>query len=58
MRVSRRTFVLGAAIAVSAWGMDLPRQSPDFTINLTDGSKIALKSLRSKVVVLAFISTA
>ncbi len=36
---------------------DTPRQSPDFAVNMNDGSQIHLSQYQGKVVVLAFILT-
>ena len=58
MPFSRRSFfACAAAAAVPAWAADVPRPSPDFSINMPDGGKLAVKSYRGKVVVLTFIST-
>lgn len=43
--------------AVSAVAVDVPRPAPDFSINMTDGQRIALKQYKGKVCVLAFILT-
>ncbi|MBZ5594057.1 MAG: TlpA family protein disulfide reductase [Acidobacteriia bacterium] len=47
-------FLCLAGLVVAA---DIPRPSPDFVINLNDGSQLHLSQYRGKVVVLAFILT-
>jgi photosystem II stability/assembly factor-like uncharacterized protein len=58
MRLSRRAFVLSAAAALPVLAVDVPRPSPDFSINLPGGAKLPLKTFHGTTVVLAFISTA
>src|ERR1017187_7373619 len=43
-----------AAVASAA---EVPRPSPDFAINMTDGQKIVVSQYKGKVCVLAFILT-
>lgn len=58
MSFSRRYFLaFTAAAAVPAWAAEVPRPSPDFGINMPDGTKLPLKKYRGKVVVMTFIST-
>jgi cytochrome oxidase Cu insertion factor (SCO1/SenC/PrrC family) len=58
MSFSRRYFLaFTAAAAVPAWAAEIPRPSPDFSINLADGTKLPLNKFRGKVVVMTFIST-
>jgi len=48
------TFVLAAA---PLWAAQIPRQSPDFTIQLTNGKQIKVSDYRGKVLGLTFILT-
>jgi hypothetical protein len=58
MSFTRRYFFFcaaGAAAAVRA--ATIPRQAPDFSINLPGGGSISLKQYRGRPVAVAFIST-
>ncbi len=48
------TLVLAAG---SLWAATIPRQSPDFTVQLTDGKQIKVSDYRGKVLCLTFIMT-
>jgi peroxiredoxin len=48
------TFVLAAT---PLWAAQIPRQSPDFTIQLTNGKQIKVSDYRGKVLGLTFILT-
>src|SRR5271167_2632409 len=48
------TFVLAAG---SLWAAQIPRQSPDFAIQLTNGKQIKVSDYRGKVLCLTFILT-
>ncbi len=50
-------FLSLAALAFAATSDKAPRPSPDFAVNLTDGSQIHVNQYQGKVVVLAFILT-
>jgi peroxiredoxin len=59
--MTRRTTILilasAFASALAAFGQQLPRKAPDFTINMNGGKKIQLSEYKGKGVVLAFILT-
>jgi hypothetical protein len=58
MTFSRRCFLASAAAAsVPAWGADVPRPAPDFSVLMLDGSKLPLKTFRGKILVMTFINT-
>ncbi|HWQ55136.1 MAG TPA: TlpA disulfide reductase family protein [Bryobacteraceae bacterium] len=59
MSLSRRHFLLlSAAAALPARAATIPRPAtPDFSINLPNGSKLPLKQFRGKVVAMTFINT-
>ncbi len=44
-------------MAGSLWAATIPRQSPDFTIQLTDGKQVKVSDYRGKVLCLTFILT-
>jgi len=46
-----------ALLVLAAPAADLPRKTPDFTINLLDGKKLTLSQYKGHAVVLAFILT-
>lgn len=48
------TLILAAG---SLWAAQIPRQSPDFTVQLTDGKQIKVSDYRGKVLCLTFILT-
>ncbi len=48
------TFVLAAG---SLWAAQIPRQSPDFEVQLTNGKQIKVSDYRGKVLCLTFILT-
>jgi peroxiredoxin len=48
------TLVLAAG---SLWAATIPRQSPDFTVQLTDGKQVKVSDYRGKVLCLTFILT-
>jgi peroxiredoxin len=41
----------------SLWAADVPRQSPDFAVKLTNGKQLKVSDYRGKVLCLAFILT-
>ncbi|MBV9771836.1 MAG: TlpA family protein disulfide reductase [Bryobacterales bacterium] len=43
--------------AASLWAAEVPRPSPDFAIQLTDGKQVKVSDYRGKVLCLAFILT-
>jgi peroxiredoxin len=53
----RRSTVLLAAAALAASAATLPRQAPEFTIEMNNGKNLQLSSYKGKAVVLAFILT-
>ena len=53
----RRVLSVFICLAGLAMGADVPRPSPDFAVNLTDGRQIHVNEYKGKVVVLAFILT-
>ena len=53
----RRMLSVFLCLAGVAMGADVPRPSPDFAVNLTDGRQIHVNEYKGKVVVLAFILT-
>jgi peroxiredoxin len=53
----RRTCVIVLCLAGLAAAADLPRPSPDFAINMNDGSQLHLNQYQGKVLVVAFILT-
>ena len=58
MPLSRRyRLALAAVLFLPVLAATVPRPAPDFSLNMTDGSKLPLTQFRGKVVVLAFIST-
>jgi peroxiredoxin len=46
-----------ALAAGSLWAATIPRQSPDFTVQLTNGKQIKVSDYRGKVLCLTFILT-
>ena len=44
-------------IAASLFAADIPRQSPDFVIQLTNGKQVKVSDYRGKVLCLVFILT-
>jgi peroxiredoxin len=50
-------FVTLALTAGSLWAAEIPRASPDFTIQLTGGKQIKVSDYRGKVLCLTFILT-
>ncbi|MGI8988644.1 MAG: hypothetical protein ACR2I2_03535 [Bryobacteraceae bacterium] len=52
-----RTLLVLALAAVSAVADSLPRQSPEFAIQMPGGGQTLLSSYKGKVVVLAFLFT-
>jgi peroxiredoxin len=55
---SMRTLsLLGLLTTVLSFGVDLPRQSPEFVINYTNGEKQLLSKQRGKVVLVEFLYT-
>jgi peroxiredoxin len=59
MRKSRVIAVLGLALTLTPVirALDLPRKSPEFTIQMTNGKALQLSQYRGRFVVLAFILT-
>lgn len=55
--MTRRISILVLAAACAAFGQQLPRKAPPFTINLNGGKKIQLEEYKGKGVILAFILT-
>ena len=55
MRRSFALIVLG--LVGSAFPQPVPRPSPEFVINMTNGSQLLLSQYTGKVVVLAFMYT-
>ena len=53
----RSLSLIGILAAVSISGADLPRQSPEFVINLPSGEKQLLSKYRGKVVLIEFLHT-
>ena len=49
--------LIGVLAAAVAFGADLPRQSPEFVINLPSGEKQLLSKYRGKVVLAEFLHT-
>ena len=56
MRLPLAAFLLGG-LAAASLPAQTPRPAPDFNIEMPGGKPLPLKSLRGKVVLLAFIST-
>jgi peroxiredoxin len=54
---SRKICAILLCLATTMIAGDVPRPSPDFAINMNDGSQIHLSQLQGKVVVFAFILT-
>jgi peroxiredoxin len=54
-----RAFTIATLVLASRslWAADVPRQSPDFPIQLTDGKQIKVSDYRGKVLCLTFILT-
>lgn len=50
-------FLLGALLAAGLSAAEIPRKSPEFQINMADGSNLLLTSFHGKVVVLEFLLT-
>jgi hypothetical protein len=46
-----------AALLGSAFAAEIPRKSPDFTIQLTDGKQVRVSDYQGKVLCLVFILT-
>ena len=58
MPYSRRWLLAStAALAASMMAADVPRPSPDFSINMLDGTKLPVRQFRGKVVLLMFFNT-
>jgi peroxiredoxin len=53
----RKICAILLCLVSSMMAADTPRQSPDFAVNMNDGSQIHLSQYQGKVVVLAFILT-
>jgi peroxiredoxin len=53
----RKICALLVCVAATAMAAGVPRPSPDFAINMNDGSQIHLSQYQGKVVVFAFILT-
>lgn len=49
--------LMGILAAASSFAVDLPRQSPEFVINLPNGEKQLLSKYRGKVVLVEFLHT-
>jgi hypothetical protein len=46
-----------AALVGSAFAAEIPRKSPDFLVQLTDGKQLKISDYRGKVLCLVFILT-
>jgi hypothetical protein len=46
-----------ALLAAAAFAADLPRKSPEFTIQMLDGKQLLVSQYRGKVLCLVFILT-
>jgi len=54
-----RPFIIGTFLLASAslWAAEIPRQSPDFAIQMTNGKQVKVSDYRGKVLGLTFILT-
>ena len=54
-----RALIIGTLLLASGslWAATIPRQSPDFTIQMTDGKQVKVSDYRGKVLCLTFILT-
>jgi peroxiredoxin len=54
-----RALIIGTLLLAtgSLWAATIPRQSPDFTIQMTDGKQVKVSDYRGKVLCLTFILT-
>jgi peroxiredoxin len=54
-----RALIIGTILLAtgSLWAATIPRQSPDFTIQMTDGKQVKVSDYRGKVLCLTFILT-
>jgi peroxiredoxin len=54
-----RALIIGTILlaAGSLWAAEIPRQSPDFSIQLPDGKQVKVSDYRGKVLCLTFILT-
>jgi peroxiredoxin len=54
-----RALIIGTILLASGslWAAAIPRQSPDFTIQMTDGKQVKVSDYRGKVLCLTFILT-